>query len=88
MYKDGYEFIGWYIGNIEWDFDTNTVKRDIALHSEWREIEREDWEEPIIPDSGSEPSGGCSGSIDGIAGGMFALVCAATVMLLKKKKDC
>ncbi len=36
-----YEFIGWYYGNTEWNFDTNTVTYNTNLVAKWREVEIE-----------------------------------------------
>lgn len=33
--KTGYDFLGWYNGEIKWNFDTDTVKSDITLTAKW-----------------------------------------------------
>lgn len=32
-----FEFIGWYADEVEWDFDKNTVEKDIILRAKWQE---------------------------------------------------
>ncbi len=34
----GYDFVGWYNGDVEWDFDADTVKGDITLKAVWMPI--------------------------------------------------
>lgn len=36
--KDGYVFIGWYLGEEEYHF-TESVREDITLEARWKEIE-------------------------------------------------
>ena len=36
--KVGYSFAGWFNGNTEWNFDTDTVTEDITLTARWTEI--------------------------------------------------
>ncbi len=86
-----YEFIGWYYGANEWNFETGTVTNAMDIQSKWREIELE-VEAPTVDDTTTEePSGiaailaGCSGVV-GLTGTMVALSMAAAV-LLKKKED-
>ena len=33
--KDGYTFAGWWNGNTEWNFDTDTVTEDVTLTAHW-----------------------------------------------------
>ncbi len=33
--KSGYSFVGWFLGEEEWDFDTNTVSSDITLKAKF-----------------------------------------------------
>ncbi len=37
--KDGYEFIGWYVGTEKWSFLSDTVTSDIILEAKWNAIE-------------------------------------------------
>ncbi|MBR2025318.1 MAG: InlB B-repeat-containing protein [Clostridia bacterium] len=37
--KDGYEFLGWYLGTEKWSFSTNTVTSDITLDAKYQVIE-------------------------------------------------
>ena len=30
-----FEFVGWYVEETAWDFDKNTVEKDIILHAKW-----------------------------------------------------
>lgn len=32
-----YEFIAWYADGVEWDFDENTVEKDVILQAKWQE---------------------------------------------------
>ena len=36
--REGYNFIGWYIGNEKWNFAINTVSGDITLKARWERI--------------------------------------------------
>ena len=36
--KDGYEFVGWFLGNEEWSFIGYAVTDDITLVAKWREV--------------------------------------------------
>jgi uncharacterized repeat protein (TIGR02543 family) len=42
--KAGYNFDGWYLGNEEWDFDTDVVTSDITLVAKWNIDSREEHE--------------------------------------------
>lgn len=37
--KDGYEFVGWYVGTEKWSFLSDTVTSDIILEAKWNAIE-------------------------------------------------
>lgn len=37
--KDGYSFVGWYLGNSAWNFEKSTVKSDMTLIAIWQEGE-------------------------------------------------
>lgn len=37
--KDGYEFVGWYVGTERWSFLSDTVTSDIILEAKWNAIE-------------------------------------------------
>lgn len=39
--KEGYNFLGWYIGSRKYDFD-NTIYQDIKLEAKWEKIDGED----------------------------------------------
>jgi len=39
--KEGYEFLGWYVGDIEYDF-SKPVKENLTLQAKWKEVEKED----------------------------------------------
>ena len=32
-----FEFIGWYVDGVEWNFDKNTVEKDVILRAKWEE---------------------------------------------------
>lgn len=32
-----YEFVGWYAEETAWDFDKNTVEKDVVLRAKWSE---------------------------------------------------
>lgn len=96
-----YEFIGWYYGENEWNFETGRVMNAMNLQSKWNEIEIEVETPPVDGTVSSDttddtttdqPSGiaailaGCSGVVGGLTGTMLALG-VATVVLLKKKED-
>lgn len=34
--KEGYDFVGWYSGNILWNFDEYTVRKDTSLVAKWQ----------------------------------------------------
>ncbi len=36
--KPGYAFVGWYNGNVLWNFDTNTVTSDVTLTAKWAKM--------------------------------------------------
>ena len=36
--KDGYRLVGWFHGDREWNFDTDTVTGDVTLTARWTEI--------------------------------------------------
>lgn len=36
--RQGYEFIGWFIGDVEWNFETDTVCEDITLTAKWERV--------------------------------------------------
>lgn len=36
--KDGYRLVGWFYGDREWNFDTDTVTEDMVLTARWTEI--------------------------------------------------
>lgn len=36
--RDGYEFLGWYTGGVEWDFD-NTITENLSLTASWKKTE-------------------------------------------------
>ena len=36
--REGYKFLGWYIGDEEFDF-TKSINKDITLEARWEEIE-------------------------------------------------
>ena len=97
-----YEFIGWFNGNNQWNFETDTVKWNTSLQSKWKEIEiKVDDEKPSDstekPDDstadGSDDANpvtkllaGCSGMVGGLTAGIVAMGIAA-VALIKKKED-
>ena len=39
--KEGYEFLGWYLGNEEYDF-SKPVEENLTLDAKWKEVEKED----------------------------------------------
>ena len=90
-----YEFLGWFYGENEWNFETGTVKNAMNLQAKWREIELE-VEGPAVDDTTSDAVveqpgvvekilAGCSGVV-GLTGTMAALSVAA-VVLFKRKED-
>jgi hypothetical protein len=95
-----YEFLGWFNGDKEWNFEQGTINYHINLQSKWREIaiEGAEPEEPGETPTGSDEvsdtaqSGangllaGCSGVIGGVVSGLTALG-MATFVLLKKKEN-
>ena len=36
--KDGCTFVGWFNGDTEWNFETNTVTEDVTLTAKWKTI--------------------------------------------------
>ncbi|MDR2938856.1 MAG: InlB B-repeat-containing protein, partial [Clostridiales bacterium] len=51
--KAGYNFDGWYLGNKEWDFDTDVVTSDITLVAKWEVDSREEHEVTFDTDGGT-----------------------------------
>ena len=45
--KDGYEFIGWYLNDLEFDFTTE-ITEDMTLTAKWKKIEDEDEDDKKI----------------------------------------
>ena len=37
--KEGYEFVGWYVGTEKWSFLSDTVTADTTLEAKWNAIE-------------------------------------------------
>ena len=37
--KLGYNFLGWYNGDVAWDFANDTVTEDVTLVAKWEQIE-------------------------------------------------
>lgn len=42
-----YEFIGWYYGETEWDFENGTVTQDMVLTAKWKTLEL--YTPPFLP---------------------------------------
>lgn len=42
-----YEFIGWYYGETEWDFENGTVTQDMVLTAKWKTLES--YTPPFLP---------------------------------------
>ena len=42
--KEGYEFLGWFLDGVEWDFAKNKVTKAITLIAEWEKID-----DPVPP---------------------------------------
>ena len=42
-----YEFIGWYYGETEWDFENGTVTQDMVLTAKWKALES--YTPPFLP---------------------------------------
>ncbi len=38
--RDGYEFLGWYYGEIKWDFATEEVTKNLTLRARWIKIHK------------------------------------------------
>lgn len=36
--RSGYTFLGWYSGDAEWNFETDTVTGDVTLTAQWKRI--------------------------------------------------
>ena len=70
-----YEFIGWYYGNTEWNFDTNTVTYNTNLVAKWREVEIEA-EEPTTSEKpgASDQQGDAQQSDTTQQGGIVSLL--------------
>lgn len=96
-----YEFLGWYNGTAKWDFNKDTVKKDMNLVAKWQEIPLGDGNSKDDENSEADGSdttqpgagnmlegifGGCAGVVGGVAGSVVALGVAA-VALFKKKED-
>ena len=39
--REGFKFLGWFLGDEEWDFETNTVNENITLTAKWEEVKDE-----------------------------------------------
>lgn len=60
-----YEFIGWYVGNTLWDFETGVVKYNLSLQSKWNEIAIENPDvDSSTPDIDSTEPDGDSTQVD------------------------
>ena len=42
-----YEFLGWYYGNVQWDFDSDVVTQDITLTAKWKKTDS--YTNPFLP---------------------------------------
>ena len=42
-----YEFLGWYYGEKEWDFEKDAVTEDMTLTAKWKEAEG--YTKPFLP---------------------------------------
>ena len=42
-----YEFLGWYYGDTEWDFENNAVTEDITLVAKWKLVGN--YTKPFLP---------------------------------------
>lgn len=50
--KEGYEFLGWYNGDEEWDFE-NKITENITLTAKWKKIELKSYKVTFNPNGGS-----------------------------------
>lgn len=42
-----YEFLGWFVGDEEWDFDNDVVTEDVTLVAHWKEGDK--YSNPFLP---------------------------------------
>ena len=50
--KEGFDFVGWYVGEEEWLFDASAVVKNTLISAKWRE------KTPIVPDGGNGSDSG------------------------------
>ncbi len=98
-----YEFIGWYYGDKEWNFETDTVKYNTNLISRWNEVEinggssneGEDSDLPETPNNSTDDNGAgnngpiwLSGCMSVVGGAVSGLTAlGAAAFVLLKKKE-
>ncbi|MBQ8428957.1 MAG: InlB B-repeat-containing protein [Clostridia bacterium] len=42
-----YEFLGWYYGDVAWDFENNVVTEDVTLVAKWKKLDS--YTKPFLP---------------------------------------
>ena len=73
-----YEFLGWFNGDMEWNFAINTVKYHLNLQSKWREIEIEVEEPAMDSDSTVQQDSDSTQQGDDAQGGINDLLAGCT----------
>ena len=90
--KEGYKFLGWYVGDEQYDF-AQPVHGDITIVSKWEKVEEPS--EPSEPSESTEPSEGTdptdptvpgTSDLDLIPVLILALLAAATTTVLVLRK--
>ncbi len=74
--KDGYEFVGWYVGDAKFDFGTE-ITADITLTAKFIEVT-----ESVAPDASEKESEGCGKE----AVGLLAVVLSALAVVFVTKR--
>ena len=51
--KEGYDFKGWYLGGKLWDFESQTVTKNITLKAKWAKAHVHDFSDPTCTEDGA-----------------------------------
>lgn len=54
--KEGFIFLGWFNGEVEWRFDTDRVESDITLTAKWSKNTETKFSVTLDPDNGNSPT--------------------------------
>ncbi|MBQ8394111.1 MAG: InlB B-repeat-containing protein, partial [Clostridia bacterium] len=89
--KDGFAFVCWCKGTLEWDFEKYTVTADIDLTAKWKKADGAQADSSTDESAGATDTNtdggdeGCGSAIGASAVGLTLLV--AAVLFIKKRED-